>query len=128
FLFHLHRVAISVTWVGEVDAALRIDGEVIRRIEFVSFVLIGQNGDAPIGLGPRDAPVAPFADQQPSLRIEEQPAGPAFGAEDLRGAGRVAAEESGAPGEIEIAFPIPRGTFSSRDVAEIFRLGAWRDR
>ena len=69
---HVARLHAEVARIAEVDSALRIDGQVIRRIEAMAFIAIGQHRDPAIRFGARDAAIARFANNKPLPRVEQE--------------------------------------------------------
>src|SRR5262249_49025 len=90
FNVHLHAGAVSVAGVGEPDAALAIDAEVVRAVVALALVALGQNGNLPrLHVGADDAPAPPrpqaeaFAGDELALGVEGVAVRPAaVGAED----------------------------------------------
>jgi hypothetical protein len=56
--------------VGEVDLAVRRDGEIVRAVEAPARVALGHGREAPVALAPRHAPLAVLAEDEPALAVE----------------------------------------------------------
>src|SRR5262249_61815311 len=91
----LARLAADVARVGEVDAALEVDGQVVGAVEPLALPLVREGADLAVPVGDLDAAIAAahgaFAGDEPALRIEVEPVGPAARLAKLAGfaAGRV---------------------------------------
>ena len=73
----LHAFATAVARVGEVDAALGVDPQVVGTVEPLAFVLVRQHGDFALGRDGYEPAVATLAGQQVAVLVEVQPIGPA---------------------------------------------------
>src|SRR5262249_33617746 len=71
----LHAGAVAVARVGEVDPALGVEREVVRRVVALALVAVGEDGDLAVGLGAGDAAEVRLAGEQPALLVEEQAVG-----------------------------------------------------
>src|SRR5262249_57359215 len=69
---HLHAPAVAVAGVGEVDAPAGIEGQVVRLVEAVAVVAVGEDGQAPVVLDPGHSAVRGLADHQAPLAVEHQ--------------------------------------------------------
>ena len=59
--------ADAVDGIGEPDRAIGSDDRVVRRVQFLAIVLVGDDGDRAVEFGPGDPSAAVFArDQRPS--------------------------------------------------------------
>src|SRR4051795_13713992 len=62
--------ADAVDWVAEPDRTIGSDDRVVRRIQFLAIVLVGDDGDRAVEFGPGDSPAAVFARDQTSFAID----------------------------------------------------------
>src|SRR2546422_9856 len=62
--------------VGEVDAAVGFDHDVVGTVEPPTLEAVRDHGEAAVELLPRDAPAVMLAGNQPALEIPGQPVGP----------------------------------------------------
>src|SRR5882757_4621097 len=65
----LIKAADAVDWIGEPDRAIGSDNRVVRRVQLLAIVLVGDDGDRAVEFGPGDASAAVFAGDQASLPI-----------------------------------------------------------
>src|SRR6185369_16876467 len=79
FLVQLQVLALRIAGVGEVDAALAVDGEVVGTVETLALIAVGEDGAPPVLLDARDAPAAgaavAFAGDQQAVAVEGQTVG-----------------------------------------------------
>src|SRR5882672_2400868 len=61
--------ADTVGWVAEPDRTVGRDDRVVRRVQFLAIVLVGDDGDRAVEFGPGDPSAAVFASEQASLPI-----------------------------------------------------------
>src|SRR5882724_11938046 len=61
--------ADAVGWIGEIDRIIGSDNHVVRRVQFLAIVLVGDDGDRTVEFGPGDPSAAVFASEQASLPI-----------------------------------------------------------
>ena len=75
----LHVVARAVARVGEVDAALRVDGQVVGLVVPLAVEVVGQHGELAVAVDAADT-AAHSGSQQTSrpLRSKSRPLVPAF--------------------------------------------------
>src|SRR5262249_17398165 len=77
----LPRFITDITWVGEVDAALAVDADVVGAVEAFAHPPVGQDADGAVLLGDGDAAIAALvgalAGHETPLRIEVETVGPA---------------------------------------------------
>src|SRR5437868_3066118 len=71
----LHPLPAAVARVGEVNAAARIDGQVVGRVVAPALVAVGQHSQGAVRLGAGDAAAVRLAGQQPAPAVEEQSVG-----------------------------------------------------
>ena len=62
--------ADAVDRIGEPDRAVGSDGCVVRRVQPLAVVLVGDDGDRAVKLGAGHAPAAVFASDQPAFAID----------------------------------------------------------
>src|SRR6058998_945785 len=67
--------AAPVARVGEIETALGIAGDIVRRIELLAVVGIGQDGHGAAALDANDAAGLRLADDDALLRIDQRPIG-----------------------------------------------------
>ena len=65
----LQAVFTAVTWVGEVDAALRINPQIVGAVELLAAEAIGQHGHFAFRRDPSNAAVSTFACQQIAVQV-----------------------------------------------------------
>lgn len=68
----------SVGWVGEVDAAVGVDGEVVGAVEALAVEVVGEGAFAAAFGEDGDAAVAVFAAEKSALLVEVEAVGTAF--------------------------------------------------
>src|SRR3982074_421750 len=61
--------ADAVGWVAEPDRIIGRDDQVVRRVQLLAIVLVGDDGDRAVEFGPGDPSAAVFASEQASLPI-----------------------------------------------------------
>ena len=61
--------------VGEVDAAVGFDDDVVRPVEPPALKAVGDDGDAAVELLPGDPPGIVLAGDEPALQVAGQPIG-----------------------------------------------------
>src|SRR5207247_845520 len=75
------RLVPHVTRIGEVDPAVRVDGQVVGTVEALALPAVRQNPHFAVLLGDRDAAIAPgvgtLGGDEAALRVEVQAVGPA---------------------------------------------------
>src|SRR5262249_22640805 len=59
----------AVAGIGEPDRAIRLHHHVIRRVEPLALVLVGDDRDGPVGFGPRHPAGQMLAGQETPLAI-----------------------------------------------------------
>ena len=67
----LHAFAVAVLRVGEVDAPLRVDGNVVGLVVAFALIALGEDGDRAVGLGARDAALGRLTGKKSALGVEE---------------------------------------------------------
>src|SRR5207247_409206 len=67
-----HAFAVAVLWIGKVNAALRIDGDIVGLVVAFSLEAVGEDGDGAVELGSGDAPQHRLAGQEAALGIEKE--------------------------------------------------------
>src|SRR6185437_6865195 len=65
----LVKAADTVGRVAEPDRTVGRDDRVVRRVQFLAIVLVGDDGDRAVEFGPRDAAAGMFAGDQASFAI-----------------------------------------------------------
>src|SRR5262249_44198520 len=71
----LHAVARAVPRVGEVDATLRVDGQVVGRVVPLALDPVGEDGELAAAVDAGDAPLLRLAAHEPALAVEQQAVG-----------------------------------------------------
>ena len=66
----LQSVFTAVTWIGEVDTALRINPQIVGAVELLAAKAIGQHGHLAFRRDPSNAAVTTFACQQFAVLVE----------------------------------------------------------
>ena len=61
--------ADAVDGIGEPDRAIGSDSRIVRRVQPLAIVLVGDDGDRAVKFGPRDSSAAVFASDQASFPI-----------------------------------------------------------
>src|SRR5216683_4060472 len=61
--------ADTVGWIGEPDRTIGSDNRVVRRVQLLAIVLVGDDGDRAVQFGPGDPSAAVFASDQASFPI-----------------------------------------------------------
>ena len=61
--------ADAVDGIGEPDRAIGSDNRVVRRVQLLAIVLVGDDSDRAVEFGPGDPSAAVFAGDQPSFPI-----------------------------------------------------------
>src|SRR5205823_7574141 len=73
----------GVAGVGEVNAALRVDGQVVGAVEPLALPAVGEHADGAVFFGNGDAAIAarirPLGRDETSLRVEVEPVRAAAG-------------------------------------------------
>ena len=118
-----------VVGIGEVEAAVEVDGQVVRFVEVLAVDLAAQH---PLGLGVNveghDAIGGPFADVELALGVEHHAdgVGAVVGEQGDRLAGLPAVDRVVlAVGEVDVAVAVGGGAFGEAvAVAEDLRLGS----
>src|ERR1700730_16956503 len=65
----LIKAADAVGWIGEPDRTIGSDNRVVRRVQLLAIVLVGNDRDRAVEFGPGDASAAVFASDQASFPI-----------------------------------------------------------
>ena len=71
----LHVLARAIARIGEVDAALGVDGEVVGLVVLLAAECVGQNGALAVAVDAADDAGDRLAADEPPLAIEEQAVG-----------------------------------------------------
>jgi hypothetical protein len=66
----LIKAADAVGWIREPDRTIGSDHRVVRRVQPLAVVLVGDDGDRAVEFGPSDAPAGMFASDQASFAID----------------------------------------------------------
>jgi multiple sugar transport system ATP-binding protein len=74
-LLPLGEVAQAVRRIGEEDRAVRSDDDVVRRVQPLALVRLGQRLDPPLPVDPADPPGRVLAGEQVALPVERQAVG-----------------------------------------------------
>src|SRR5207245_375298 len=84
FVADLEAVAAAITRVGEVNASLGIDGQVVGFVEALALIALGERRDFSIELRACNAAQLGFAGQQSARGVEQQAIGTAPRSENPR--------------------------------------------
>src|SRR5260221_783526 len=119
----LHLARETVGRIGEVERAVRVVDEVVRAVEPLALVAVGDRYVLRLGLGERrvharDLPVAVLAEHQASLRIEGEAIRPGLVRGDVVGPGDRAEEPALLEVDLRAPALLPFQDAVGRDVGE----------
>src|SRR5215207_10627607 len=118
----------AVGRVGEPDRALRLHDDVVWAVEALALEAVGDDGDAPVMLRARDAPVAVLAGDEPALPVDDVAVGITCGITEHAGlpGGLVPSQHAVvrdiAPDEIAMRREVSRSLGPAAALVELFDL------
>src|SRR5215207_168571 len=118
----------AVGRVGEPDRAVRLHDDVVWAVEALALEAVGVDGDAPVMLRARDAPVAVLAGDEPALPVDDVAVGITCGITEHAGlpGGLVPSQHAVvrdiAPDEIAMRREVSRSLGPAAALVELFDL------
>ena len=93
--------------IGEVQVATGMEHQIVGAVQPAGRIVVGQDGDAAVGLQPRDLPVTVPGEHQPAFRVHGESIGARLGTGERRRSGVPAAREED-PRSLPLLPPVDR--------------------